>query len=238
MISICLLTKWENKYLKEWVEHHLSIGIDHFYIYDNNEIETVDKTLKDFDQSLFTIVPWHDYKIMQLDAYNDCLDKYGKDNEWIAFIDTDEFIDCENIKQILCNYIDCDFIKIRWKMFNANGQIYYNAKPVQERFTQTIPWENKIDFYKSIVQPSKVKHMLVHDAISTGGKIAFADEIMLNHYYTRSLEEWTEKIYRGTCLPWCRRKYNEFFKLNPDLESFRDYFNATEQQYYIKEKKT
>ena len=59
MISICLLTKDENKYLKEWVQYHLSIGIDHFYIYDNNSDQSVrDTILRDFDNSYFTFIPW------------------------------------------------------------------------------------------------------------------------------------------------------------------------------------
>ena len=34
--SLCLIFKDEAPYLKEWLEYHLLIGIDHFYLYNNN----------------------------------------------------------------------------------------------------------------------------------------------------------------------------------------------------------
>lgn len=75
MISICLLTKDENKYLKEWIQHHLSIGVDHFYVYDNNSSQSARNiVLREFDETRFTFVPWLIYhKHMQVEAYNDCL---------------------------------------------------------------------------------------------------------------------------------------------------------------------
>ena len=33
--SICLICKDENPYINEWLEYHIGIGINHFYIYDN-----------------------------------------------------------------------------------------------------------------------------------------------------------------------------------------------------------
>jgi len=35
-ISLCLIFKNEAPFLKEWLDYHLSIGIDHFYLYNNN----------------------------------------------------------------------------------------------------------------------------------------------------------------------------------------------------------
>ena len=35
-ISICAIFKNEAPFLKEWLEFHLMLGIDHFYLYNNN----------------------------------------------------------------------------------------------------------------------------------------------------------------------------------------------------------
>jgi hypothetical protein len=33
--SICLIIKDENDYINEWLDWHLKVGFEHFYIYDN-----------------------------------------------------------------------------------------------------------------------------------------------------------------------------------------------------------
>lgn len=233
MISICLLTKNENRYIREWVQHHLDIGVDHFYIYDNNEVEFVrDEVLKYFDERYFTFVPWLSYcKHMQVEAYNDCVTKYGADNEWIAFIDTDEFIDCSNIHEAIAPYANYDYIRIPWVMHNANGQLYYSDRPVKERFPQTFPNQFSGDYYKSIVQPNKIVAMSVHYAISASNNYILVDDIKLDHYYTRSLEEWVEKIGRGSCSPLAKKKYDEFFVYNPDLIEYKDRYSIVAQEY-------
>lgn len=73
--------------------------------------------------------------------------------------------------------------------------------------------------------------MNVHDAFD--GSFIDANDIKLNHYYTRSLEEWQEKIIRGSCGPYCLRRYDEFFEFNPDLIEYKDKikFLLTHQKY-------
>ena len=35
-ISLCLIFKNEAPFLKEWLDYHLTVGVDHFYLYNNN----------------------------------------------------------------------------------------------------------------------------------------------------------------------------------------------------------
>ena len=35
LIGIC---RYANEYVEEWINHYLSIGIDHIYLCDNNDI--------------------------------------------------------------------------------------------------------------------------------------------------------------------------------------------------------
>ena len=34
--ALIAIGRRENQYAREWVEHHLTLGFDHIYIYDNN----------------------------------------------------------------------------------------------------------------------------------------------------------------------------------------------------------
>lgn len=39
-IAICTMAKKENLYIKEYVDYYIKLGIDHIFIYDNNDDNT------------------------------------------------------------------------------------------------------------------------------------------------------------------------------------------------------
>ena len=34
-IAICIMIQNDQEYISEWLDHHRDLGIDHFYLYDN-----------------------------------------------------------------------------------------------------------------------------------------------------------------------------------------------------------
>lgn len=38
-ISLCLIFNNEAPFLKEWLDYHIVVGIDHFYLYNNNSTD-------------------------------------------------------------------------------------------------------------------------------------------------------------------------------------------------------
>ena len=55
--AICLLIKDENKYLHEWIDWYNALGIEHYYIYDNDShIPVKDTLLELYPENLFTFV--------------------------------------------------------------------------------------------------------------------------------------------------------------------------------------
>lgn len=49
-VSICAIFKNEAKYLKEWIDYHLIVGVDHFYLYNNYSDDNYEKVLKPYIQ--------------------------------------------------------------------------------------------------------------------------------------------------------------------------------------------
>lgn len=50
-VVVCAMAKNEHRYINEWVEHYINLGVDKIYIYDNDDI---DKTyIVDFISSKF-----------------------------------------------------------------------------------------------------------------------------------------------------------------------------------------
>ena len=226
--SICLLIKNENKYLEEWINWHIDQGFNYFYIY-NTGSENPSLIVNKFNKNLFTIIEWNKYSFnMQLEAYQHCLNT-NKNDDWIAFIDIDEFIYLPD-KQYL-DKVDSDIsiIKLKQKLFNANGNLYYNNNLVQNLFKQECDNIEKFKPYKSIIRPKLIQLMGVHFPIKYIGKILYNDNLFYHHYYTKSLEEWEEKISRGSCDPRVRKKYSSFFLYNPNLikyKKFQEYIQS------------
>ena len=238
--SICLIIKDENEYINEWLKWHIEIGFEHFFICDNDSKIPIRQSVKDDYIPFCTFI---DYPTIngntQLACYNDILNKYGKTTKWLAFIDTDEFIrttDGRNINDFLKDYEEYDGIYAQWIIYNANGLIKKSDEPQRVRFTEIINKYPSLSEGKSIVQPSKIFSMGCHfpsgvlknrNIVDSNFRRMFSplsefsknNKIFVDHYFTRSYEEWLEKVKRGN--PESKEpceKYNEFFLYNPNMD--------------------
>lgn len=119
-----------------------------------------------------------------------------------------------------------------WVVYNANGQTLKMSGPVRERFTQTVEWPFQNPNWKSIVRPAMVETMAAHSPLKMSeGAILVdahgvevedkhslpADKLVVDHYFTKSYEEWVERLAKGSCDPFASRKNEWFLELNPDM---------------------
>ena len=237
--SICLLAKNEHDYIEEWLDWHGGIGVDHFYIYDNNSTIPLSESIPERYRDKCTIVDFSGQHFhTQLSCYKDCLKRFGAETQWLAFIDADEFIrvvDSTPLPKFLQEFEQHTGISIGWINYNAHGLAEQDSRPVRERFTQrTMAYPEWMATGKSIIQTDKVNSMGTHYpslpcrnldmVLSDHTKVKDPymsdfpeDKIVLDHYYTKSYEEWIKKLGRGSCDPFCIRKIDEFFIYNPDL---------------------
>lgn len=233
-----LLIKDENKYLREWIDWHLGIGFEHIYIYDNGVNEHASEIINNYTEDVqkkITIIDWsgHHEQIQQ-DAYNHFLETYRKDVRWGLFIDSDEFVrftntEIVNVNDFLKQYEDYTEIWGASVEYNANGQETYENLPVRERFVETTDvGEGKV--YKHFIQVNRIDRFLRHFAQYNRKKhFVFRNKednknlFVIDHYYTKSWEEWRDKILvRGVCDPTYRKRLSEFFLYNPDMKYLDD----------------
>lgn len=142
---ICAIAKMEELYIREWIEHHKNIGIDHIVIGDNNNSNyenPLQLVIQDYiDNGYVTILNYNDlnssndfigivnghtiYKF-QIYAYSDMYFKYCNEYDWIFFIDIDEFIELpaynNDIKLFLSNekFNDASAILFSWLIYGDN----------------------------------------------------------------------------------------------------------------------
>lgn len=145
IVAVCCIAKNENKYILEWVEHYKKLGFSKVIIYDNNDIsgEFLDDVLSEHIKNGFVeIINYRGRTVRaQQKAYEDCYEKNKDKYGWIAFFDCDEFLELtttENISEYFSKkvFMDFDLIKVNWETYTDSGNLYYEDKPVVERFTE------------------------------------------------------------------------------------------------------
>lgn len=142
-VSICCIFKNEAKYLKEWIEFHLLIGVEHFYLFNNFSDDDFENILAPYiSKDLVTLIDWP-VKQGQLPAYKYWHDNLKNETEWVSFLDVDEFI-CpyyeKNIYDWIKRYKKFPSVAIYWKMFGTSGIIEANPlKLVIEQYN--ISWD-------------------------------------------------------------------------------------------------
>lgn len=243
--SICLLAKDEDLYLEEWMNHHMSLGFEHIYIYDNGSKTPIREFVQEhFDETIkdkITVIDFSEEKEnIQSDCYNDFLKNHKSETRWCAFIDTDEFItlgdEYGNINQFLDTHQEETAIYIDFVEYGADGREKYSPEPVRERFTTPVKVRGNYA-RKVIVKPYKIDrfktHYPVFDAKINKTLFPEKEEIMTHHYYTKSFEEWQKKMERGSCDPNWMRNFMEFFVYNPDMK----YLDTGDKSFQVYQKK-
>ena len=224
-VCLCAVGKKENLYAKEFINHYKKLGYNHIYIYDNNEIngERFEDVLQDEIKSNFvSIINYRGIRNIQCRAYKDCYEKNNKNYDWLSFFDFDEFLDikAKNIQEFLNNkrYEKCQNVKINFLFYSDNELLYYDKRPLQERFTHALYGHGNNYFIKSTVRGGlktnywsvkcciHTSQMPIYACNSAGQKISHGvmgyrpiyKYAKLKHYYTKSTEEYLIKSSRGS----------------------------------------
>ena len=223
-VCLCSVAKEENRYVREFVEHYKKYGIDKIYIYDNNDIngEKFEDVINDYIKSGFVeIIDYHGVKQPQLPAYNDCYKRFNSQYGWLIFYDIDEFIylkDFTSFKTFLNDerFYDCNRVQLNWIFYTDNNQLYYEDKPLKERFTEREPnargkKKGKDQGIKSVVRGNLTKlvidcpHTLSEKTRSCDGfgnrrkktsivmKEADFEYYYIKHYACKSTEEFIQQ---------------------------------------------
>ena len=124
----------ENIYINDWCHHHINLGFDNIYIYDNNEnrIDYINHYIDDNIRNKVHILNIYDKQLKQNNAYKTFYDLFNHNFKWCAYIDIDEFIILEkynNISQFLNNKLFQDTIYI---IFHSN--IFENNNSIEKQF--------------------------------------------------------------------------------------------------------
>lgn len=167
-IAACLMFYNEAYFLKEWLEYHKLIGIEHFYLFNNGSTDNYLEILKPYLES--GEVELLDYPergnsqsehnhIQCVLIYNHALRLARGKVKWLAIIDADEFIfpvKDKTLLKILNKYKDYGGVYIDYLFF---GTSYFPKVPEHQTILETLTRcaKKPMAFGKSIVRPERVK---------------------------------------------------------------------------------
>lgn len=239
-VAVCAIFKNEAPYLREWIEFNHIVGVEHFYLYNNNSEDDYMNVLKPYIEcGLVTLTQWP-YNQKQMECYMACIDEYASETKWLGFIDIDEFIVPKSTNSVY-DFLQpfekkAGSVNIYWKIFGTSGQLDRKLSGlVSEDFM--VCWPKYMDLGKCFYNTafgfdSNSKHaaQLHHKfwanykgkdipPVNIFNKICIGNRnvaktsdfpIQINHYFTKSYKEYAMK----------RAKGDVYFKINPHDEAY------------------
>lgn len=249
---ICAIFKDEADYLKEWIEYHKIVGVEHFYLYNNLSSDNYLEVLKPYiDNGDVTLIDWT-IKQGQMQSYQHWIDNYKNETKWVGFIDLDEFVvpnTTDNIYAFLKQFDDNrPVIIISWRYFGTSGiitrdvkglvvedfvQAWYKYSDIGKYFfntsyeyVQNYRWNRKMHSMWAKCKGLMLPPVNVFDNVCSCGinPVSSSDmPIQINHYLLKSKEEYmTRKKIRGGGDPEGTHD-DEYFEYHEKYSTSHDY---------------
>ena len=162
-LAVCAIFKDEARYLQEWLTFHHGVGVDHFYLYNNNSTDASFEVLRPWqDRGLVTLTDWPE-EGGQVTAYNHCIRKVRRKTRWLALIDIDEFLfspRTRDLREALQPYAGLPAVFVYWILFGSGGHQIRPAGSVLEAYTRCLDAAAaRLDSFDHRKEPGKVHYV-------------------------------------------------------------------------------
>jgi hypothetical protein len=202
-VAICVIAKFEDHYLEEWLDYNQKLGFDKVLMYQNDWRTDLEHPI--LEKGIC------DGPSIQTPLYNLVL-KDNTEYDWIAFIDCDEYIVLKkhnNIKELIEEYKDrTDVIGLNWFKYGNLGIENRECNSLIKMFTKrnkTPDQHIKVIVNKNIGPIMALPHNTRKESMDTNGNKFLGpfnpngptDVAYINHYYSKTKEDWILKCKRG-----------------------------------------
>ena len=187
-VAITAVHKWEERFMREWLEYHLLVGVGHFFLFPNDcDADSATRKL---------LVPYERAGVVTVDGEFDCakgaqtrayrrsIERYGTRAAWMAFIDLDEFIvvrapmeprSCMGWGTCLAsvsslvggfNASSWPAVALPWRLFGTSGHVARPHGPVTVAYYKRASSRQAKDWrarsYKSVANMAACRAATVH----------------------------------------------------------------------------
>ncbi|GHV04453.1 hypothetical protein FACS189485_09880 [Spirochaetia bacterium] len=218
-LSVVAKVKNEAPYIAEWIEYHLLQGCEKFYIYDNESTDNLQEALAPYIRDGIVEYTFFPGKKQHEIIYNVALKQCRMNTYWLLPLDIDEFIapiTSPTLAAFLHDFEGYPGVEINWLNYGSGGQEKKTPGLVIERFKDHAGQDCVKNLgVKSVINPRAALFILTHvaeyfdrvcsvnprkeeihlDMLDRAEPVL--DTIRINHYFSKSFEEFLEKKKRG-----------------------------------------
>lgn len=225
--------KNEAPWLKEWIEYYKILGVEHFYLYNNESSDNYQEVLDPYIQAgIVDLISWDStsshigkqdtgnwapYTPYQFGAFDDCIKRTNGVAQFVGFFDIDEFLVPAGGKQSLDNLLNNTSMKIGTLRFYLTyfGNSFISEMPEDSLIIDELVLRSSLDknynsWTKCIHRPEAVLAAGQHfSTLKKGYDSQFVDRntCRINHYWMKDLKTFAKK------------------RPNSDLDAIEDEFN-------------
>jgi hypothetical protein len=220
-VAVVAIVRDERKFLDEWLVYHRLLGIDHFFVYDDEPDLSMGEFLRPHAAHV-TVVPWFErHRSMygrnkQTKAYTHALHNGLSPFDWVAYLDVDEFLVLKEHGDIhgFLSPIDRTVasVMLNWVVYGHNG--FYDDPPGLVTASLTKRMGNPSVRHKSISRVADILQVTSahHVGLKRGRRVGASgsdrgiedrivpgdvDVACVNHYQCRSFSRWMARAERG-----------------------------------------
>jgi hypothetical protein len=169
-LAICTMYRNEAEHLAEWIEFHRLVGVERFFLIDNESDDESAEVLAPYIEG-GVVVPYEapgsaasqtELDAIKIPVFHEVIAAHGADVRWIAFVDTDEFLFSPTgrpVAELLEEYEHWPAVAVNGAFFGTAGHATPPRGLVLENYTRRIKTGSEWRF-KSIVDPLAVSRCI------------------------------------------------------------------------------
>lgn len=224
-LALATVFKGQHEYLAEFVAFHRVVGVEHFHLLCNDDDPTAAREILQpwIDEGVVTFEHWPGRGFVQFEGFDRVLAQLSGQATWALFLDSDELavpkVD-DSLPDFLRRFTDPKIcaVLLYWKTFTSNGRIWHPTGQLQiEAYTDSVNPKHKVNAtIKSVIRPDLAIRSIgshffeycdgVYPVNELGQQVpqsthriypATHQLAQVNHYITRSRQDYLNKIERG-----------------------------------------
>lgn len=146
----------------EWIEYHRLVGVDHFYLYDNESTDGLHEKLTPYIDAGIVTYTYYSGPAKQDASVNDAIERFKYDTKYLAVIDGDEYIVPVEDGRLLPDIIDgiitgykkqkyypggfAGGVGINWRDYGTSG----HKEPVPGLVIENYTMRGEDDYFQNV----------------------------------------------------------------------------------------
>ena len=239
--AACVIVKDEVTEIACWILHHLAIGFDEVFVYDNGSTDGTAAILALLgEDDRIHVVGWQPQQLQNADStqlmgYTDCLLKNRDRFDWIALFDADEYLIPQpgvDLAEFLSRFPSASAVAVNWLMFGSSGKVdAFGSNPLTGYVDRAADDNATHAHVKSIVRPGHVVRVVNAHCCETvgpcvnvrGEQVVWSDQAPgIVRYETMTHGDVRlHHYFTRSAMHWQRRLKRKNFSIQRSAEEFR-----------------